>query len=105
MLQNKRQTKAREAANGYAPKPNGSSILYGLIAVTLMGMAIIIVSIFYQADLGAFPILIAIVLALAFVGGVLLRRRRRRQHSAAYTREYARHTSDPPAAVGTGDEV
>lgn len=105
MRQNKRQAEAREAANGYAPKPNGSSILYGLIAVTLMGMAIIIVSIFYQADMGAFPISIGIVLALAFVGGVVLRRRRRRQHSVAYAEEYARHTSDPPAAARARDEV
>lgn len=103
--QNRRQAKAREAANGYAPMPNGSSILYGLIAVTLMGMAIIIVSIFYQADMGAFSILIGIALASAFVAGVLLRKRRRRQHGVAYAEEYARHTNGPPAAVRARDEV
>ena len=39
MTDRQRETNARAAANIYAPKPVGSSLLYGLIAVTLVGLA------------------------------------------------------------------
>lgn len=77
MLERQRETNARAAANNYAPRPVGSSLLYGLIAVTLVGLAMMIVSIFYGADIAAFPTFTGVTLAGAFIAGVILRRRRR----------------------------
>lgn len=96
MADKQRETQARAAANNYAPKPVGSSLLYGLIAVTLVGLAMIIFSIFYGANIAAFPVVIGIILAAAFIAGVILRRRRRHIHGLAYTREYGRHDVSPP---------
>lgn len=91
-----RQANARAAANSYAPEPVGSSLLYGLIAVTLVSLAMMIFSIFYGANIAAFPIVIGIILACAFVAGAILRRRRRHLHGLAYTQEYHRHVVSPP---------
>lgn len=96
MLEGQREASARAAANSYAPKPVGSSLLYGLIAVTLVGLAMIIFSIFYGTNIAAFPIIIGIILAGAFVAGVILRRRRRHLHGLAYTQEYHRLVVSPP---------
>lgn len=90
MVDKKRETNARAAANKYAPKPLGSSLVYGLIAVTLVGLAMIIFSIFYGANIAAFPAVLWIILAGAFVAGVILRRRRRHLHGIAYAQEYDR---------------
>lgn len=95
-MQKHRETNALVAANSYAPKPVGSSLLYGLIAVTLVGLAMIILSIFYGANIAAFPAIIGIILAGAFTAGVMLRRRRRRLHGLAYAHEYNRRDISPP---------
>lgn len=95
MLERQREANARVAANSYAPKPVGSSLLYGLIAVTLVGLAMIIFSIFYGANITAFPVIIGIILACAFTAGVMLRRRRRHLHGLAYTHEYDRQEISP----------
>ena len=96
MLQRQRETKARDAANNYAPKPVGSSLLYGMIAVTLAGLVMMIFSSFYRANITSYPVIIGIILASAFISGVILRRRRRHLHGLAYAHEYARDKVSPP---------
>jgi cytochrome bd-type quinol oxidase subunit 2 len=85
-----RKKQARAAANEYARKPEGSSLLYGLIAVALLGLAMVGFEMFYQANIFAYPLLISIALVGAFLGGIVLRKRRKGLHVAAFEAEYER---------------
>jgi len=91
-----RRTKARDAANEYAPKPDGSSLTYGFVGVSLAGLAMIFFDMFYDANIIAHPVIIAVLLAAVFLGGVILRKRRKRLHVAAFKDEYERHNNSHP---------
>lgn len=79
--------KAREAAEAYAPKPVGSSIMYGLIAVVSVGLALISFEMFYNANIFAYPLIIVLLLSVTFLLGIMLRKRRKRVHAAALQAE------------------
>lgn len=96
MAAKQRETNARAVANSYAPKPVGSSLLYGMIAASLAGLAMMTFSIFYDADITTFPSVIGIIFGGAFIAGVILRRRRRHLHGLAYAHEYNRQDVSPP---------
>jgi hypothetical protein len=85
-----RLARAVAAATKYAPKPQGSSLLYGLIAVAVLAIAMTAAGRFYAIDFLSFPVSVAIGGAAAFVFGVLLRGRRARAHRAAVDDEYDR---------------
>jgi hypothetical protein len=53
--------------------------------VTLAGLAMMIFSSFYRANIAAYPAFIGIILAGPFISGVFLRRRRRHLHRLAYS--------------------
>jgi protein-S-isoprenylcysteine O-methyltransferase Ste14 len=91
-----RRAKATTAANKYAPRPEGSSITYGLIAVVLAVLALIIFGMFYGLDVLAHPILLGLGSCVIFALGVLLRRRRRRRHGQAFDHEFSKHDNLPP---------
>lgn len=91
-----RKTRARLAAEEYAPRPEGSSLTYGLIGVALLGLALIAFEMFYNANIFAYPVLIVLALAAVFLGGIVLRKRRKRLHVAAYKDEYTRQDDTPP---------
>ncbi len=91
-----RKAKARVAAEEYAPKPEGSSLTYGLIGVALFGLALIGFEMFYNANIFAYPLLIVLLLLMVFLGSVVLRKRRKRLHTAAYKEEYSRQDNTPP---------
>lgn len=84
----KRSNDSRSAAELYAPMPVGSSILYGLIAVVILGMVLWSVGLFYGLNFLAHPALLIGTGAAAFVCGVLLRKLRKSRHNDAYRHEY-----------------
>lgn len=91
-----RKAKARSAAHKYAPKPEGSSLTYGVVGVVLALLAIVVFGIFYGVDVLSNPIIIGVILVVVFAFSVLLRKRRRRVHGEAYRQEYERHDNSPP---------
>ena len=82
-----RHTDSRIAAEKYAPTPQGSSLLYGVIAVVLLGMMLSILGLFYSFSFLEHPAFLVSVGAVAFCGGLILRRVRRHRHDAAYVNE------------------
>ena len=96
MIEIHRKSKARAAAHEYAPKPEGSSIIYGVIGDALVGVGLLAFNIFYATDVFTHPVFVALVLAMAFTGGVVLRKRRTTRHADAYEAEYLQHDNKPP---------
>lgn len=87
-MSDKRSRDSRSAAELYAPAPEGSSILYGLISIVIVGMAFWIVGLFYGLNFLSQPVLVIGAGVAAFIGGVLLRKLRKRRHNDAYDHEY-----------------
>lgn len=85
-----RLKKAVSAAAAYAPKPQASALLYGVIAVAILGIVLTVIGRFYSVNFMSFPISIAIGGTAAFVFGVFLRRKRARAHLAAVDDELER---------------
>jgi hypothetical protein len=92
---------ARAAAQSYAPKPNGSTITYGLIAAALVLVVALIAGAFYRVDVLASLWPIALVTLAAFAAGVALRVRRRSAHELAFSAEY--DVRNPAASPQTED--
>lgn len=78
---------SRTAAEEYAPTPQGSSLLYGVIAVVLLAMTLWILGRFYNFSFLEHPAFLVSVGAVAFCGGFILRRVRKQRHDAAYVNE------------------
>lgn len=91
-----RRAKAIAAANTYAPLPEGSAFTYGLVAVLLALLMIVIFGMFYDLKVLAYPAALGASLVPVFVLGVLLRRRRRRLHGKAFDREFGNQDNSPP---------
>lgn len=86
---------AAAAANKYAPRPEGSSATYGLIAVVLAFLALVSFGLFYRIDVLAHPAFVVAGLVAMFVLGILLRKRRRRLHGKAFEHEMGNHDDFP----------
>jgi len=85
-----RQANARAAATKYAPRPDGSTLTYGLIAVSLLALGLALYGGFYAVDMFNQPIPLVLAGGLgAFGFGAALRFRRQRRHTVAYEAEYA----------------
>lgn len=96
MPEEKRKAEARDAANEYAPQPEGSSITYGLIAVVLLALALWVVGRFYGLNFLLHPISVGAAVVIVFIGGIALRKTRKRRHNAAFRSEYERGRGHPP---------
>ena len=90
-----RTANAKAAASSYAPKPNGSAVTYGLIAVSLLGAGLVFFAAFYGIDLVIYPAAIFLSAIAAFATGVVVRHVRQRRHSVAFANEYALRTPPP----------
>ena len=79
--------KARLAAAGYAPAPQASALLYGMIGMVLFSVGMWGAGRFY--DLPLIPHLSLVVAGslIAFPVGIWLRKRRKRRHVDAYQAE------------------
>lgn len=86
--EHERRAAAIAAANKYARRPEGSGLTYGFVAATMMLMTIIIFGMFYGLSPLEHPVVVGMMMALAFVGGVFLRKRRRRIHNKAFNHEF-----------------
>lgn len=84
-----REANARAAATRYAPRPDGSTLTYGLIAVSLLALALALYGAFYQVDMLAQPVPLVLAGLGAFCVGAAFRLRLQRRHAAAYAAEYA----------------
>jgi Flp pilus assembly protein TadB len=94
--EHRRRAKAIAAANKYAPRPQGSAFTYGLVAVLLAIVALVLFGMFYGLEVLANPAALGVSLVPIFVLGVLLRRRRRRLHGEALDHELGHHDNSPP---------
>ncbi len=97
MPEHHRRAKATAAANKYAPRPEGSAFTYGVIAVVLAILTIVVIGMFYGLEVFAFPVLLCGGLAVVFVLGVLLQRHRQQLHRQAFDHEFSDEDSTPPA--------
>ena len=84
-----RKANARAAATRYAPKPDGSTLTYGLIAVSLLALALALYGGFYQVDMLAQPVPRVHAGFGAICLGIAFRLRLQRRHTPAYEAEYA----------------
>lgn len=75
------------AANKYAPRPEGSAFTYGLVAIMLAFLMLVIFGMFYDVEVLAHPVAIIASLVPIFLLGILLWRRRRRLHRDALDHE------------------
>ncbi len=82
--------KARLAAAGYAPAPEASAAIYGMIGMGLVSVGMWGAGRFY--DLPPIPHLSLIVVGslIAFPVGIWLRKKRKRRHVDAYQAELVR---------------
>lgn len=84
-LQNER---ARMLAGVYAPRPESSALMYGLIATSVAGLALFAFSRFYGLDALAHPLWIAVAAVLIFIVSMTLQFHLVRRHNAAHRAEY-----------------
>lgn len=98
MPEKARRADARTAAAKYAPRPDGSMLTYGAIAVSVLAMALVAVSGFYQIDMLSQPLLLGLAGIVAFIGGCAVRIWMKRRHTAAFEAEYARREEAPRKA-------
>lgn len=84
-----RQANAKAAAARYAPKPDGSTLTYGLVAISLLALALALYGGFYRVDMLVAPVPLVLAGVGAFCFGAMFRFRRQRRHAAAYDAEYA----------------
>lgn len=96
-----RQANARAAATRYAPKPDGSTLTYGLIGVSLLALALALYGGFYHVDMLVAPIPLVLAGLGAFCFGAAFRFRLKRRHTAAYDAEYAVRQPAPTEVVAT----
>lgn len=90
MTHHEKVADARRAANGYAPVPDDSALMYGMVGLVLGGLLMITLSEFYSFSLVPHGIMITAGLITAFIAGAALRALRKRAHARAYDDEFAR---------------
>lgn len=89
-----RKDASRRRAETYAPRPQSSLLMYGLVGVLLAGLVLIAFSRFYDVAPLAHPVWIGAVLLVVFAGSIVLRVIRSRRHAAAHRREYDKARPD-----------
>lgn len=82
--------KARLASAGYAPAPEASALIYGMIGMALVSVGILGAGRFYDLPLIPHLCLVAVGSLIAFPVGIWLRRKRSRRHVDAYQAELVR---------------
>lgn len=88
MKDGKRREAARQEAETYAPRPQDTRWMYGIVAAAVALLVIIAIGAFYAIDMWGQPVLVAAILALGFAAGLLIHRLRTRRHDAAHRHEY-----------------
>jgi hypothetical protein len=82
--------KARLAAAGYAPAPEASALMYGIIGTALFSVGMWGAGRFYDLPLIPHVSLVVAGSMIAFAVGIWLRKRRKRSHVDAYRAELIR---------------
>ena len=82
--------KARLAAAGYAPAPEASALIYGMIGMALFSVGMWGAGRFYDVPLIPHLSLIVVGSLIAFPVGIWLRKKRKRRHADAYQVELVR---------------
>ncbi len=90
MRNNERREAARLRAEAYAPMPQDTRMMYGLVSVSLLFLGLVGIGWFYSVDLWREPLAIAGLVALAFGLGLLARRVTMERHRSAHRVEYDR---------------
>jgi hypothetical protein len=88
MKDRKRNVASRIRAEEYAPRPQSSWLMYGVVGVVLGGLALIAFARFYEISALAYPVWIGVALLAVFAGSLALRLLRSRRHSVAHRQEY-----------------
>jgi hypothetical protein len=103
--QRARAANATAAAQSYAPKPNGSTITYGLIAASLLLVVAFLAGGYFAVDIVANAWPLAGLTVLAFLAGGVLRFWRQKEHSGAIAREFAKRGPRFPQPAPPSDAV
>ena len=82
--------KARLAAAGYAPAPEASALIYGMIGMALFSVGMWGAGRFYDLPLIPHLSLIVVGSLIAFPVGIWLQKKRKRRHVEAYQAELVR---------------
>ena len=88
MKEMKRRDEAEKAAELYAPKPQSTILIYGLVSICICGLALIAFGRFYSVDVLQYPLAVARVFIAIFVAGMVLHRSRSGRHTRAHRAEY-----------------
>ena len=87
--------KARLAAAGYAPEPEASALMYGVIGMALFSVGMWGAGRFYDLSLIHHLSLVVAGSLITFPIGIWLRKKRKRRHVAAYQAEFVRLREEP----------
>lgn len=79
--------KARVAAAGYAPAPEASALIYGMIGMALFSVGMWGAGRFYDLPLIPHFSLVVVGSLIAFPVGICLQKKRKRRHVDAYQAE------------------
>jgi hypothetical protein len=90
-----RKEKARQIAAVYAPAPEASALVYGIVGVALFSVGIWGAGRFYALPLTPHFALLVAGSVVAFCVAVWLRNKRRRHHVDAYQAELVRLGGQP----------
>lgn len=83
-----RKEAARRRAEKYAPAPEDTSLMYGVVVASMMLVATISVAAFYSLDLAPYLTAVAALVVLAFAAGLLIRLVQTSRHRRAHRSEY-----------------
>jgi ABC-type Fe3+ transport system permease subunit len=94
MKDKKRKHASRVRAERYAPQPQSSWLMYGVVGVVLGSLAIWALGRFYSVSPLEYSAWIVVALLAVFAGSIALRTVRSRRHAIAHRREYDKTRKD-----------
>lgn len=88
-MKNQRQKeRARTLAEIYAPRPQSSAMMYGIVATSLASVALVIFSRFYGLDAFAHLRWIIVAAVMIFFTSMVMQLHMARRHATAHQSEY-----------------
>lgn len=80
--------RAKAVAEVYAPRPQSSAVIYGVVATSLASVALVLFCRFYDLDAVAYPLWIGGAGVLIFLASMILQLHLVRRHRTAHRVEY-----------------
>lgn len=80
--------KAQTLAEVYAPRPQSSAVMYGIVATSLSAVGLVMFSKFYSMQPFAHPLWIAVAAVLIFLSSIVVQMGLVRRYTTAQQNEY-----------------